>query len=442
MAIDKLDIIEKSLKSHKILEYEIYLVQRNIYETMLLKNKRDIEREINDYVYFIRLLSQREDSTGVGVIKGNSLDPKQLKHNISECVGLSKVNSGLKYTFPEKRSPPKVKLAEDALIQGPHAIKDELVEELISNCAEQKEVEAPFGRFRTHTHYSYLRNSNDVNLETVKTFYYIELSLKAQKGTTLSEFWDAGYYKNREHLNFKKRLPEWAKLARDTLNAQIPAPNNDAIVIFPPNVLKEAINPVVGIHSLAKAYHEKLSRFKVGTNVANDNFSLNDDGLLEGGLSTSPWDSEGTPAQKTSVIENGVFKQFLYDHKYALLDKTQSTGNANRSDNGTVGNGISNFTIHAGDISLKEMISEVKEGYYIQKFSWLNPDVISGSFGAEIRNGYYIKDGEFKYPIKLGNVSGNVLEMIKNCVYISKEREFDEDAYFPYITFKNLSVSS
>ena len=88
------------------------------------------------------------------------------------------------------------------------------------------------------------------------------------------------------------------------------------------------------------------------------------------------------------------------------------------------------------------MISEIKKGYYIQKFSWLNPNEVQGFFGAEIRNGYYIENGEFKYPIKLGNVSGNVLEMIKQCLYISKEREYNQDSYFPYIAFKNLTVSS
>jgi PmbA protein len=440
--MEKLEIIENSLKTQKIEEYEIFLIQRNIYETMLLKNKRDLEREISDFSYFIRILSQHEDGTGIGVIKGNSLDPNQLKRNISQCVGLSKVNTGTKYHLPEKKTPPSIQVAEEKLIADPLAVKKDLVDELISNCASQKEVESPFGRFRTHVHHSYLRSSNNVNLDSTKTFYFIELSLKAQQKSALSEFWDVGYYKNREHLKFDERIEEWANLARDTLNAKLPEPNKDAIVIFPPRVLKEAINPVIGIHSLAKYRYEKISRFKIGDKIATEDFSLDDNGLLAGGLSTNPWDSEGIPHQKTKVIENGVFKNFLYDYKYALLEGTQSTGNASRADNGTVVNGISNFTIEPGKISFNEMISEVKEGYYIQKFSWLNPDIVSGNFGSEIRNGYYIKDGEFRNPIKLGNVSGNVLEMIKNCIHISKEREYNEDSYFPYITFQNLNVSS
>ena len=442
MTSEKLDIIENVLKSQKIEEYEIYLVEREIFESMLLKNKRDLEREITDFEYFIRILSQDNDNTGVGVIKGNSLDSQQLERNIKRCVGLSKVNVGPKYHFPYESNPLNIKLAEDKLVKDPLAFKNELVEDLISNCADQRDIEAPFGRFRTHIHHNFLRNSNNLNLDSLKTFYFIELSLKAEKNGALSEFWDVTYYKNKDHLKFDQRIKEWANMARDTLDARVPEPRKDAIVIFPPNVLSEAINPVVGVHSLAKYHFEEISQFEVDKEVASNQLSLEDDGLLEGGLSSNPWDAEGIPQRKTTVIENGIFKNRLYDHKYALLEGVKSTGNAIRSKDGAVSNGISNFIIKAGDISRGEMISEIKEGYYIQKFSWLNPNPVQGFFGAEIRNGYYIKDGEFKYPIKLGNVSGNVLEMIKQCLYISKEREYCEDSYFPFIAFKNLTVSS
>ena len=439
---NKLDQIENILKSQKIEEYEIYLVEKNLFESMLLKNKRDIEREITDFEYFIRILSQREDSTGIGVIKGNSLDSKQLERNISRCVDLAKVNSGPKYHFPETNSPPKISTAEDKLVKNPVTVKNDLVEELISNCADQSNIEAPFGRFRTHIHHNYLRNSNNIDLDSLKTFYFIELSLKAEKNGALSEFWDVSYYKNKEHLKFQERVTEWANMARDTLKARVPEPEKEAIVIFPPNVLKEAINPVIGFHSLAKTHFEKISQFNIDEQVASNQFTLIDDGLLEGGLASNPWDAEGVSHKKTVVIENGIFKNRLYDYKYALLESLKSTGNATRSSNGTVSNGISNFVIQPGEIPKEEMISEIKKGYYIQKFSWLNPNAVQGFFGAEIRNGYYIEDGEFKYPIKLGNVSGNVLEMVKNCLNISKEQEYCQESYFPYIAFKNLTVSS
>ena len=276
----------------------------------------------------------------------------------------------------------------------------------------------------------------------MKTYYFLEFSLKAEKDGKLAEYWTVDYYKDKEHLNLEKRIQKWADYAKATLTAELPKPNSEAIVLFPPHILKEAINPVVGYHSLGKSHYEKTSALNIDDEVASEGISLVDNGLLEGGLNSSSWDGEGNPHQKTTIISNGVFKNRLYDQKYALIENTTPTGNGIKGDNGGVNNGISNFTIAPGDISLDEIISNIKEGYYIDKFSWLNPDPISGFFGAEIRNGYLIKDGEFSNPIKLGNASGNVLEMIKNCLYISKEREFAENSLFPYIAFKGINISS
>jgi len=442
MSIERLDKIETILKSKKIQEFEIFFVKGSIYETIFLKDKTENEREISDFEYFIRILTQKENNTGIGVVKGNSLESNQIEKNIDTCVLLSKLNSSSKYDFPSKGKISPINTADKTILNDPLTIKKDLAEILISEVNQQKDVLPTFLRFRIHSNHSFLRNSNDLNLEARKTYFFMEFSLKAQENGKLSEFWDVGYYKEKEHLNLNERVSSWARRAKATLRAVEPKPSDNALVIFSPSVLKQAINPVIGTHALGQAHAEKISLFNIGDVVASENFTVIDDGLLEGGLSSNSWDSEGNPHQLTEVIKNGVFQNRLYDQMYAMLEEKQSTGNAKRAESGTVVNGISNFKILPGDISFKDMISDIKEGYYIDKFSWLNPDSVSGNFGAEIRNGYYIKNGEFLNPIKLGNVSGNVLEMVKNCVYISKEREFNENTLFPYMAFKNLNVSS
>ena len=71
MLNEKLDIIERNLKSKSIEEYEIYLIERELYETILLKTKPETEREVKEFEYIIRILTQKGDETGIGVIKGN-----------------------------------------------------------------------------------------------------------------------------------------------------------------------------------------------------------------------------------------------------------------------------------------------------------------------------------------------------------------------------------
>jgi len=440
--MESIELIEKSLKSKKIQEYEIYFVEQDIFETEFLKNKIDAVREVKDIEYVIRILTQKGDETGIGIVKGNSLNSKEIEYNIDICQLLSKENNSSKYHFPERNSITPIKTADQSILSDPIGFKADMSEEIRKEIDEHKEVNPTFGRFRLHIQNKYLKNSTGLDLGASKTFFYIEYALKAQENGKLSESWEIEYIKEKEHLNIEERVNKWARIAVDTLKAKIPKPNKQVIVIFPPNVLKNAISPVIGFHALGKAYHEKISTLNVDAKVASDTFTLHDDGLLEGGLMCNSWDGEGNPHQMNEVIKNGIFKNRLYDQKFAIMGNTESTGNGIRIDDGSVINSISNLEILPGDIAKEEMISDIKEGYLIEKCSWLNPDRFSGSFGTEIRNGYFIKNGRLEYPIKGGNISGNVLEMIKNCQYISKERDFSLNSLFPYIAFKNLSISS
>ena len=97
MSIERLDRIESILKSQKIQEYEIYFVEKNIYETIFLRDKAENEREISEFEYFIRILTQKENKTGIGVVKGNSLESNQIQNSIDTCVLLSKINSSSDY---------------------------------------------------------------------------------------------------------------------------------------------------------------------------------------------------------------------------------------------------------------------------------------------------------------------------------------------------------
>lgn len=441
MASERLEIIERSLVSKKIEEYEIYLIEREFHENIFMKSTIETEREGTDFEYFIRILTQKGDETGIGVVKGNSLNTEEISKNIDICTTVSNYNTSSKYFFPECNSNPKINIADPRILSDPRGINNQLSEELIEVVKGQTEVTPTFGRFRLHSQKKSLRNSNGLDLNTLKTFFHIEFALKAQNKGKLSEYWTTEYIKEIEHLKFETRVEKWATIAKDTLIAEPPKPNQNALIIFPPHVLREAILPVIGFHSLGKSFSEKVSSYNINDVVASGELSLVDNGLLEGGLNSNSWDGEGVPHQKTEIIKNGIFQNRLYDQKYAILDNVNSTGNGTRRVNGSVSNGVSNLQILPGDTSLEEIISNIKEGYFIEKFSWLSPEEISGSFGAEIRNGYYIENGEIRNPIKGGIVSGNILEMVKNCKYISKELEFSENSLFPYMAFSNLTVT-
>lgn len=65
----KVELIENSLQLKKIQDYEIFFIEGRAIESIFLKDQVDNERDVKHSEYIIRILSQRGDQTGIGIIK-------------------------------------------------------------------------------------------------------------------------------------------------------------------------------------------------------------------------------------------------------------------------------------------------------------------------------------------------------------------------------------
>ncbi len=55
-----------------------------------------------------------------------------------------------------------------------------------------------------------------------------------------------------------------------------------------------------------------------GENIMSPLITIVDEPQLPDGFSSCDFDDEGVPTQRTVIVENGVFKEALYDRKSAL----------------------------------------------------------------------------------------------------------------------------
>lgn len=437
------DIIIKKLKEYGIKKWDLFITKTYTVENQFRKTDIEITRDYELIEYVIRIFRDKEKKMGIGVVKGSSIEEQIISNTIKNASKIAEINSTVKYDLnPSGLKYKKLSLADKEIISNPfdfiYKVSDELTTEILNN----KGIQGTFGKFRVYIQDRRLINSVGLDIDSKTTFMYLEYALKASKKGKLAEYWTKSYYKNAELLKLPSRINLWARIAEDTLNAIKPPFNKSATVLFPPRVLKDAFRNTLGFHITGKSVVEKISKFKIGDTIASEKFTMNDNGLLLNGMGTNSWDGEGTPQKITPVIKNGKFNSRIYDIKHARLLDEHSTGNGIRTSEGSVENLFTNIEIDAGKIKLDEIISETSEGFLIEEFSWLNPNRITGDFGAEIRNGYIIKNGEISSPIKGGNISGNVFEMINNIENISIEREFEENTLFPYIQFNNLIISS
>jgi len=201
----------------------------------------------------------------------------------------------------------------------------------------------------------------------------------------------------------------------------------DYEVILSPKVLAELLSYSFTTSLCADQVQAKLSVLegKVGEKIASEKLTLYDDGTYEEGLYTTKFDDEGTPTQKTLLIEKGVLKGFLYDSITANIDNVESTGNCVRWEPPTWDVffarsfscrprvWMSNLVIEPGSKKLDELVGEISKGLFLLNiFSGFTMSP-SGDFNLPVVHGYIIEKGEITGAIKEATIQGNVFETLK-----------------------------
>jgi PmbA protein len=174
---------------------------------------------------------------------------------------------------------------------------------------------------------------------------------------------------------------------------------------------------------------------RLGEKIANDDIHISDDGLMPGMLGTTPFDSEGVPAQITQIIEKGVLKNFLCDAYAARKLDLKPTGNA---DGGGVG--PHNFYLHAGTLSPQQIISTMDRGLILIRtighgLNPLNGDISRGAFGL------WVEKGEIVYPVSEITISGNMGNILNSIEKIGDDLEFRSPISGPTIKIAELTIA-
>jgi TldD protein len=155
---------------------------------------------------------------------------------------------------------------------------------------------------------------------------------------------------------------------------------------------------------------------KVGQKVASPLVTVIDDTTLPGKFGTYSFDDEGTPAQKTILIKNGILKGYMSDRYSAQQLEIPKSGNGRRQDfrHKPVPR-MTNTIIAPGKMDPDEIIASVKNGLLVKRMGGGEVNVTNGDFVFEVTEGYLIENGKIKYPVRGAILTGNgpkVLEII------------------------------
>lgn len=217
------------------------------------------------------------------------------------------------------------------------------------------------------------------------------------------------YHLFTQQDSWKKSVNEAIRQAMVNLESQ-PAPAGEMTVVlgsgWPGILLHEAIG-----HGLEGDFNrKKTSAFSelLGKQVAAPGVTVVDDGTLSERRGSLTIDDEGTPTQRTVLIENGILVNYLQDRQNARLMHTKSTGNGRRQSYAHLPMPrMTNTVMDNGQHSADEIIKSVKKGLYAVNFSGGQVDITSGKFVFSTSEAYIIENGRIGHSVKGATLIGN-----------------------------------
>lgn len=168
---------------------------------------------------------------------------------------------------------------------------------------------------------------------------------------------------------------------------------------------------------------KSLLKGKVGHKISSEVFSLVDDPFEATGTSVRPFDDEGAASKKVSLINKGVFENFLTNSEYAQKMNLPHTAHAARSPASQMDISASNLVVEKGQKTLEQLLANYDEVVYLTGFTGglhAGFKESTGDFSMP-GEGFLYRKGVQVGPVDNFVVSGNVLELLGKIVAVGNE---------------------
>ncbi len=380
------------------------------------------------------------DSKGIGVrvVKDGKVgyaytekfDEETFKLIVDEAIENAKYTENddvvIMEKYPENTDSPNVYSKKLDMIDVVDKIQLAKDLEKYAKEADKRVYNVPYAVYADGKSYSRIANSKGLDKEDTHNYAYAYVGvLSTEKGDNRMgvKFHITRHF---EEFDPKKMAEESVKKSTDLLNGD-PVESGKYAVVFNNEMMATMLATFSGIFN-AKSVQEgrSLLKGKLGQKIANEKVTIVDDSLHPDGFSTSAFDNEGYPTERTVLLENGVLKSYLHNTITARKDGVKSTGNGSRGYKGTLNISTSNFIIKAGEHKEADLFTTHDRVIEIVSLQGMHSgaNAISGDFSLGAQ-GFLWENGKRKHSLKPFTVSGNFLQMLSGVEAIADNFKFD-----------------
>jgi TldD protein len=164
---------------------------------------------------------------------------------------------------------------------------------------------------------------------------------------------------------------------------------------------------------------------KLGKQFGGEHLNIVDSAAEPGLRGSYKYDDEGVPATKTYLIREGKLVGRLHSRETAAKMNEEPTGNA-RAINYRYPPIVrmTNTYIEPRDISLDDMLSDIKEGIYVK--NWYGGTTSMEMFTFSAGEAYMIRNGKIAEALRPVVLTGNVFNTLKNIDAIGNDLDMNQ----------------
>jgi len=371
---------------------------------------------------------------GVGFYVLKDLNKDLIKTSFLKSIKLAKLTESLsKHKFKIKEVDP---INKNFKIKSKRKLVDVDIEEKILLVKHHEKLASNYSKKVKNTHTIYMDGVKSyVFINSFGSNIYQDLSylrllniVYSQKGGVIQRSINSvGGLGGFEILSTEKAENLSVKTAQESiklLEAKSPV-GGKFTIIADPKLAGTLIHEALGHACEADLVlsKESILEGKIGQEVAIDNINVVDDPSMgQGSKFGLPYelfgcyfiDDEGIPSQKTVLIENGVFKNYLHNLETSSRMNVPPNGHGRASSSSSKPQVRMGFTyIEPKDWDVDEMIQDTKNGILCEDFLYGYTNPTTGNFQFKCKFSYKIKNGEKQELMRDVALSGMILEVLK-----------------------------
>ena len=276
-------------------------------------------------------------------------------------------------------------------------------------------------------------NSNGLIANLKSSRHSLYCSLIAKRGDEMQTAYEYSVAIDSNDLTAPSKIGlEAARLAQEKLGSRHLGPQKCPI-IFTSRQSSGIFSQLLGALSGSRQY--KKTSFlldSLGSKVLPESISIYEDPLKLKTLGSRAFDQDGVLKQKQFFVEEGIVSSYLMGQYSANQMGLESTANAG---------GVSNCCVNSNfDGGIMELTKSMDRGLIVTDLMGHGVNATTGDYSRGA-SGFWVENGEIKYPVSGITIAGNLKDMLRNVVSIASDVDFRSNLKVGSTLISEMTIS-